>query len=89
MSKVAGKGGRTPGAGRKPNAVKLMQVKFAAPFFGEARQATIWKSMLASKDEKVVLDAAKYLSDRIYGKAPQALELSGELAVMKRVISDL
>lgn len=86
---MAGKGGARPGAGRKTNAVKALASGFVANFFGSGEQERLWKSMLASKDERIRLDAAKYLTDRLYGKAPQALELSGELDVIKRVVSDL
>lgn len=86
---MAGKGGRTPGSGRKSNAQKLLEAGFVAPFFGEQEQARVWKSMLASEDEKIVLDTAKYLTDRIYGKAPQSVDANVEVEVIKRVISDL
>lgn len=47
--------------------------------------------MLAHEDAKIRLDACKYLTDRLYGKAAQALDLnhSGELELVKRVVSDL
>ncbi len=50
-----------------------------------------WESLANSKDERVSLDAMKYLSDRLYGKPVQALDNkhSGEFEVIKRVISDL
>lgn len=75
---MAGNGGARPGAGRKPNAVKLFEAQFAAPFFGPERQATIWNRLLKSEDDKIVIDATKYLTDRIYGKARQSVEVTGE-----------
>lgn len=75
---MAGKGGKREGAGRKSNKVKLLHAEFAAPFFGPVKQATLWKKYLNSSDERVSLDAAKYLTDRLYGKARQAVELSGQ-----------
>ena len=36
---------------------------------------------LESEDERIALDATKYLTDRLYGKAPQSVDLnhSGEI----------
>ena len=43
--------------------------------------------MVESADERIGLDALKYLTDRVYGKAPQSVDLNhnGEVAI-KRVI---
>lgn len=78
---MAGKGGARPGAGRKTNKVKALAAGFVADFFNLPAQEKLWKSMLASDDEKIRLDAGKYLTDRLYGKAAQSVELSGELDV--------
>ena len=89
---MAGKGGVRPGAGRKTNAVKALAAGFVADFFGLGEQEKLWKSMLTSDDEKIRLDAGKYLTDRLYGKAPQAVDLThgGEIDVtIKRVLMDL
>jgi hypothetical protein len=49
--------------------------------------------LAASDDERIVLDTLKYLTDRAYGKAPQALEVGGKdggpIEMVKRVIADL
>jgi hypothetical protein len=37
-----------------------------------------WAELLKSKDENIKLKALIYLSDRAYGKAPQAVEITGE-----------
>lgn len=74
---MAGKGGKREGAGRKSRAVKLMEAGFVCNYFGAIEQEKFWKSMLGSDDEKIRLDAGKYLCDRLYGKAPQALLVSG------------
>jgi hypothetical protein len=86
---MAGKGGAMPGAGRKSNASKLLAAGFIAPYFGAIEQERHWKSLLASDDEKIRMDAVKYLTDRLYGKAPQSMELKGEMDVVTRVVSDL
>lgn len=84
-------GGKRPGAGRKSNAVKLMEAGFVCTYFGALEQEKLWKSLLNSEDENVKLNAAKYLSDRLYGKAPQMVDLNhgGSIELVKRVVSDL
>jgi hypothetical protein len=82
-------GGKRPGAGRKSNVAKLLAAKFAAPFFSELEQTKHWKSLLASGDEKVRLDTVKYLTDRLYGKSPQSVDLNANLDIITRVVSDL
>lgn len=71
---MAGTGGKRPGAGRKSNAKRLLEAGFVCRAFGPDLQERVWKSMLQSSDERIVLEAAKYLTDRVYGKAPQAVE---------------
>lgn len=73
---MSARGGKREGAGRKSKVTKLLEAKFAAPFFSEAVQQKTWKSLLTSADEKVVLDATKYLTDRLYGKATQAVDMN-------------
>jgi hypothetical protein len=50
-------------------------------------QEKFWKSMLDSKDERVRLDAGKYLTDRLYGRAAQAVEMNvnTELSLSKAI----
>lgn len=74
---MAGSGGKRPGAGRKSNAKKLVEAGFVADYFTRDLQEKTWKSMLKSKDENIVLKAAMYLTDRLYGKAIQREEVSG------------
>lgn len=86
---MAGKGGKTPGAGRKTNAAKALAAGFTAEYFGLKEQEKLWKSMLASEDEKTRLDAGKYLTDRLYGKAPQAVDMTSKGEQIGRVLVDL
>lgn len=65
---MAGTGGKRPGAGRKSNAQRLLDAGFVCPFFGPKVQAATWKKLLGSDDERIVFEAAKYLTDRLYGK---------------------
>jgi hypothetical protein len=75
---MAGRGGFRNGAGRKSKASKLIEAGFVADWFTADYQQIKWKSFLESKDERIALDATKYLSDRLYGKASQAMTLSGD-----------
>jgi hypothetical protein len=74
---MSGKGGKREGAGRKSKAQKLLDAGFVCTAFGPDVQAKTWKSLLASDDERIVLDTAKYLTDRLYGKAKESHEVSG------------
>ncbi len=87
---MAGRGGIRKNAGRKSNASKLIEAGFVASWFTAEFQEIKWKSLVNSEDERISLDAIRYLSDRLYGKAPQSLDLNhnGEVAI-KRVIADL
>jgi len=89
-SNMAGRGGIRKGAGRKSKASKLIEAGFVASWFTAEFQEIKWKSFIESGDERIALDATKYLTDRLYGKAPQSLDLNhgGELAI-RRVIADV
>ena len=77
--------------GRKSYASKLLDAGFVLPFYTTEFAVTNWKSFLTSSDEKIRLDASKYIADRLYGKAVQQTDLrhSGDIEVIKRVVSDL
>lgn len=57
--------------------VEKLSDKLAQQYGPDAIQI-IQELMRTSKSPKIRLDAAKYLADRAYGKAPQAVQLSGE-----------
>ena len=88
---MAGAGGYRRGAGRKSKASKLIEAGFVAPWFTADFQRIKWKSFLESEDERIALDATKYLTDRLFGKAPHSVDLnhSGDLSVKRVIISDL
>jgi len=73
---MAGRGGIRKGAGRKSKASKLIAAGFVASWFTAEFQEIKWKSFIESDDERIALDATKYLTDRLYGKAPQSLDLN-------------
>ena len=65
----------------KSKAEKILLAGFNADWFTPALQRTKWTEFLNSTDQKIALDAAKYLSDRVFGKAHQTVDttLNGEL----------
>ena len=78
---MAGRGGFRKGAGRKSKASRLIEAGFVADWFTPAYQQIKWKSFLESQDERIALDATKYLTDRLFGKAPQSVDLNHSGAV--------
>jgi len=86
---MAGRGGFRNGAGRKSKASKLIEAGFVADWFTADYQQIKWKSFLESKDERIALDATKYLSDRLYGKASQAVEMTGGVGGPIQLVSSI
>jgi hypothetical protein len=85
-------GGRRPGAGRPKgslNKVKLVATDIAAQALASVDQVKVWRDLMESKDERIKLEALKYLSDRTYGKAPQSLRLQGDAEDPFRVIVEV
>jgi hypothetical protein len=54
-----------------PNKAKLVATEIAHAALSACNQIELWGKLLKSKDERISLDALKYLSDRAYGKAAQ------------------
>lgn len=75
---MAGKGGKRPGAGRKPSTIKGIAKKLpkesAALLLAEINAHEKWVSLANSTDERIQLETLKYLTDRAYGKARQAIQ---------------
>lgn len=86
---MAGKGGKREGAGRKSKAVKLVEAGFVASYWSLLEQEKFWKSMLKSEDERIKLDAGKYLTDRLYGKAPQSVDMTSKGESIAQIIVNL
>lgn len=63
------------GGGRKPIPPDVKQMFVQLVPEAVQRLANIIKT---STDDKLVLDAAKVVLDRVYGKAPQALDIQSE-----------
>lgn len=80
--KKQSKGGKRPGAGRKPSTisgiVKKLPKDTASLILSTINANQKWVSLANSKDEKIVLDTLKYLTDRAYGKPKQSIEHGGE-----------
>uniref|UniRef100_E6QIE2 Uncharacterized protein n=1 Tax=mine drainage metagenome TaxID=410659 RepID=E6QIE2_9ZZZZ len=75
---MAGKGGKRPGAGRKPSTIKgiakNLPKESAELLLAEINAHSKWLSLAESADERIRLETLKYLTDRAYGKARQAIE---------------
>jgi hypothetical protein len=77
---MAGTGGKRPGAGRKKGSTNQSSEKkraFFAAILKASNPKKIWKRFLESADDRVALEATKYLHDQAYGRAPQSLEVGG------------
>jgi hypothetical protein len=70
-------GGKRAGAGRKPGARALVMQAKADGILATVNEEKIWQRLLRSRNDRIVLDSLKYLTDRRDGKAVQAMELSG------------
>lgn len=74
-------GGHRPGAGRKPWTLKGIAKKLpresAELILAEIKANEKWVILANSKKEAIVLETLKYLTDRAYGKAKQAMEVTG------------
>jgi len=88
---MAERGGKRPGAGRKASTIKGIAKKLPAEtaelLLSEIKAHSKWIMLANSKDERIVLETVKYLTDRAYGRARQSVEASAVL--IPRVISDL
>lgn len=76
---MAGTGGKRPGAGRPIGALAKIKRDIAALALKRSDELAIWARLLASEEERIVLDTMKYLTDRRDGKASQPLEHSGTI----------
>jgi hypothetical protein len=72
---MVGRGGKRPGAGRKPSTLKGIVKKLpresAELLLAEINANAKWIALANSKDERIQLEVLKYLSDRAYGKPRQ------------------
>ncbi len=77
-------GGARPGAGRPTVRPKRAE---AAAILGSVDEAACWRRLLHSDDDRIALDALKYLTDRRDGKAAQAVSLTASEPI--KIVFDL
>ena len=84
-------GGQRIGAGRKPGARAMVTRGKAEGILGTVKEEQIWRRLLRSRNDRIVLDTMKYLTDRRDGKPVQALsaEIGGGLDIATRVAERL
>lgn len=76
---MAGTGGRRPGSGRKPKAIKAAAASFASEVIRKAGgYQKLWSQFLECDDPKIRLDAIKFLTNHDVGLPVQKLEHSGD-----------
>ena len=72
---MASKGGKRPGAGRKPSTLKGIANRLpresAELLLAQINANAKWVALANSNDERIQLDVLKYLTDRAYGKPRQ------------------
>lgn len=76
---MAKHGGTRRNAGRKSKEAiyldAIAHAKALQGWFTADVQESSWKSLVASEDENVRLKAISYLSDRLYGRPAQAVDM--------------
>jgi hypothetical protein len=82
-SKPSKRGGKRPGAGRKPNLAKRLLKGFSRESIAEAVSGidcgAVIAGLLKSKREKMRLEALVYVRDTLLGRPAQNVQLSGGL----------
>lgn len=80
-SKQSNRGGRRPGAGRKPNLARLLLRGFSRDAIAEAVAnvdcGAVITGLLRSKREKIRLETLAFVRDTVIGRPAQNLNLSG------------
>jgi hypothetical protein len=80
-SKPSKRGGKRPGAGRKPNLAKRLLKGFSRESIAEALAGidcgAVIAGLLKSKREKMRLEALVYVRDTLLGRPAQNVRLSG------------
>jgi hypothetical protein len=73
---MAGKGGKIPGAGRKPGVPNkaTREIKEAARMHGPKALKVLSELMMNGTTEQARIAAAKEILDRAYGKATQTID---------------
>lgn len=77
------RGGKRPGAGRKPNLAKRLLKGLSPEALREAMSTidvgAVVQSLLRSKRERTKLETLIFVWDRLYGRTAQNVQLSGGL----------
>lgn len=61
----------------RPASATTLAARFTAKQVLETiDQAAMWESFLKSDDERIKLDAWKYLNDRVHGKPAQSVDMT-------------
>ena len=86
----AGRGGKRPGAGRKPNYLKRLGIKAitAAEILAHHNEPELWAGLLRHKSPDIRLRTIQYLTDRRDGKPKQAVSVSGGILHAHTVYRD-
>jgi hypothetical protein len=78
------RGGKRPGAGRKPGSVSAAKTRLqqtakdvAAQVLSEVDAVALWKRFLNCKQTKVAADCLQYLTDRAFGRPQQIISGGG------------
>ena len=81
MAKTGRKTGKPKTGGRKPGTPNKCgaEVRLYAQEFGQDAIGILANLMYKSEDEKTQIAAAKEILDRAYGRASQAMELTGHV----------
>ncbi len=81
VERKGGRGGKRPGAGRKPNYLKRLGIKAitAAEILAHFQELDLWRGLLTHKSASIRLQTLQYLTDRRDGKPKQAVNVSGGL----------
>src|SRR5262249_18625756 len=82
-------GGRRAGAGRPKGSLgrkKLVSQDIAIKILHSIDEKRAWTELLASMDQRIKLEALRYLCDRAYGKAVQAVDLQANVNSVFQII---
>jgi len=84
------RGGRRPGAGRKPNYLKRLGIKAitAAEILAHHSEIDLWTGLLTHKNPTIRLQTLQYLTDRRDGRPKQAVEVAGGIIHAHTVYRD-
>src|SRR5262252_10976208 len=76
------RGGKRPGAGRRPGSVSAAETRLrqtakdvAAQVLSEVDAVAVWKKLILQQDKpQVVASVMEYLTDRVYGRPAQTVQ---------------